>query len=221
MLVSIVIPTKDEPYIQELIDELKREITQNFEIIIVDKSEVRPIVEGARVISQKSDGLGNAFAEGLGQAGGDVIALMDGDGSHRPEDLNKLLSEIGDYEIALGSKLMVGANSADTFARKAVTLAFSLLTRLILWVDIKDPMTGFMVAKRDIFNRIELKPRGYKVVIEIVYKSKARVVEVPIKFRERKLGTSKAGFNTRGTREVLRIIILLLDLRWGRLTGKW
>jgi len=221
MLLSIIIPTKDEPHIQGLIDEIKREITQNFEVIIVDKSKVKPIIEGAKVISQKSDGLGNAFAEGLSQAEGDIIALMDGDGSHRPEDLNKLLSKIGEYEIALGSKLVKGGYNTDAVGRKAVTLAFSLLTRLILWVDIKDPMTGFMVAKRYIFNRIELKPRGFKVVIEIVYKSRAKVVEVPILFRKRKMGTSKAGFNAQGIREILRIMVLLLDLKWGRITGKW
>ena len=221
MFISIIIPTKDEPAIQQLIDEINITIKQNHEIIIVDKSKAKPEIKGAKVISQRSDGLGNAFVEGLGQTEGDIIALMDGDGSHRPEDLNNMLSRIGEYEIALGSKLIEGGRSSDTLERRAVTLAFSLLTRLILWVNIKDPMTGFMVAKRDIFNRIKLKPRGFKVVIEIVYKSKARVVEVPILFRERKMGSSKAGFNIRGINEISRIIILLLELKWGRLAGKW
>jgi dolichol-phosphate mannosyltransferase len=221
MFISIIIPTKDEPAIQQLIDEINRKIKQNHEIIIVDKSKVKPNIKGAKVISQRSNGLGNAFVEGLSQTEGDIIALMDGDGSHRPEDLNNILSRIGEYEIALGSKLIEGGRSRDTLERKAVTLAFSLLTRLILWINIKDPMTGFMVAKRDIFNRIRLKPRGFKVVIEIVYKSKAKVVEVPILFRERKMGSSKAGFNMQGINEMSRIIILLLELKWGRLAGKW
>ena len=146
---------------------------------------------------------------------------MDGDGSHRPEDLNCLLGKIGKYEIAFGSKLIEGGRSSDTLGRKVVTLAFSVLTRLILWVDINDPMTGFMVAKKDIFNRIELKPRGFKVVIETVYKSKAKIVEVPILFRERKMGSSKAGFNMQGINEISRILILLLELKWGRIAGKW
>jgi len=221
MFISIIIPTKDEPAIQQLIDEINNTIKQNHEIIIVDKSKVKPKIKGAKVISQRSDGLGNAFVEGLSQTEGNMIALMDGDGSHRPEDLNNILSRIGEYEIALGSKLIEGGRSSDTLERKAVTLAFSLLTRLILWINIKDPMTGFMVAKRDIFNRIRLKPRGFKVVIEIVYKSKAKVVEVPILFRERKMGSSKAGFNMQGINEISRIIILLLELKWGRLAGKW
>jgi dolichol-phosphate mannosyltransferase len=221
MFVSIIIPTKDEPSIQELINEIEKTTKQNHEIIIVDKSKVKPKIKGAKVISQTSDGLGNAFVEGLSQARGDIIALMDGDGSHRPEDLNNLLRRIGEYDIALGSKLIEGGRSSDNLGRKAVTLAFSLFTRLILCVNIKDPMTGFMVAKRDVFDGIELKPRGFKVVIEILYKSRAKVVEVPILFRERKMGSSKAGFNMKGMNEISRIIILLLELKWGRLTGKW
>ena len=221
MFVSIIIPTKEEPAIQELIDEINKKIKQNHEIIIVDKSKVKPSIQEAKVISQRSDGLGNAFVEGLSEAKGDVIALMDGDGSHRPEDLNSLLSKIGKYEIALGSKLIEGGRSSDTLGRKLVTLAFSLLTRLILWVDIKDPMTGFMVARKDIFNRIKLRPRGFKIVIETVYKSKAKIVEVPIRFRERKMGSSKAGFNMQGINEISRILILLLELKWGRIAGKW
>lgn len=221
MLVSIIIPIKDEPAIQELIDDINKTIKQNHEIIVVDKSKVKPKIKDARIISQRSDGLGNAFVEGLREAKGDVIALMDGDGSHRPEDLNNLLSKIGDYDIALGSKLMKGGQSNDMLGRKIVTLVFSLLTRLILWVDIKDPMTGFMAAKKSVFKDLTLKPRGFKIVIEIVYKSKAKTVEVPILFRERLLGSSKAGFNANGLREVFLIIELLFGLRLGRLRGYW
>jgi len=221
MFVSIIIPIKDEPAIQELIDEINHEIKQNHEIIVVDKSKAMPDIQNARLISQRSDGLGNAFVEGLSEARGDVIALMDGDGSHRPEDLNNLLSRIGEYDIAIGSKLIEGGQSHDAIDRKAVTLAFSLLTRFILWINIRDPMTGFMAAKRSVFDGLVLKPRGFKIVIEIIYKSRARTAEVPIQFLERQGGSSKAGFNKNGLKEVFRIIELLGELRLGRLRGDW
>jgi dolichol-phosphate mannosyltransferase len=221
MFVSIIIPIKDEPAIQELIDEINIKIKQNHEIIVVDKSKDAPDIDNGRMISQRSDGLGNAFLEGLSQSRGDVIALMDGDGSHRPEDLNNLLARIGEYDIALGSKLVEGGQSHDTIDRKAVTFAFSLLTRFILWTDIKDPMTGFMAAKRSVFEGLTLKPRGFKIVIEIVYKSRAKTAEVPILFQERQGGSSKAGFNADGIKEVYRIIKLLLELRLGRIKGEW
>lgn len=219
MFVSIIIPVKDEPAIQGLIDDINKSIKYNHEIIIIDKSRAKPEVKNAILISQKSDGLGNAFVEGLFEAKGDIIALMDGDGSHRPEDLNNLLSKIGEYDIALGSKLIKGGQSNDTLGRKAITLAFSRLTRLILWINIKDPLTGFMAAKRDVFRGLDLKPKGFKIVIEIVYKSRSKTVEVPIIFQERAAGFSKAGFNINGLREVFLLISLLFELRFGRLRG--
>lgn len=221
MLISIIIPTKNEPAIQKLVDEINEILPQDHEIIIVDKSRAQLEVIGARVMRQISDGLGNAFVEGLSHSKGDIIALMDGDGSHRPVDLLGMLSQIEKYEIVLGSKLVKGGCNDDSFSRKIVTLAFAWLTRSILWVDIKDPMTGFMMAKRDIFDRIELKPKGFKIVIEVVYKSKARVAEVPILFRERMAGASKAGFSFSGLKEISRIMMLLLELKWGRIAGRW
>ncbi|MFH8109369.1 MAG: glycosyltransferase, partial [Candidatus Aenigmatarchaeota archaeon] len=64
--VSIIIPTKEEPYIQELVNRIYKTLSGfDFEIIIVDKSKVTPKLKGARVIKQKSNGLGNAVLEGL------------------------------------------------------------------------------------------------------------------------------------------------------------
>lgn len=221
MLITIIIPVKDEPAIQTVIDDINRTIVQKHEILIVDKSRVVPKVEGAEVIIQKSDGLGNAFVEGLSHSKGNVIALMDGDGSHRPEDLGRMLDRIGEFDIVLGSKLIDGGKSNDTFGRRMATLAFARLTQLILGVDIKDPMTGFMVAKKAVFDDLELKPRGFKIVIEIVYKSRANAIEIPISFCERTAGSSKAGFNANGVKEALRILGLLFELRWGKIQGNW
>ena len=221
MYISIIIPTKNEPAIQELINEINTTIMQPHEIIVVDKSKAKPEVNGAEVMIQRSDGLGNAFVEGLSHTKGDVIVLMDGDGSHRPSDLLKMLGNIGEYHIVLGSKLIKGAESCDTLGRRIVTRAFAWLTRLVLWININDPMTGFMAAKREIFNSISLNPRGFKIVIEVVYKSRGKVIEVPISFRERKAGFSKAGFNMNGIREMLRILRLLFELKLGRILGHW
>ena len=221
MFISIIIPIKNEPAIQALLFEIEATINQNHEIIVVDKSKEKLEVRGVQVIVQKSDGLGNAFVEGLSCAKGDVIALMDGDGSHRPEDLLHMLSYINQNDIVLGSKLIKGAKSCDTLGRRIVTLAFAWMTRLVLWIDIKDPMTGFMVARRNIFDNLRLNPRGFKIVIEIVYKSRGSVMEVPILFRERQAGSSKAGFNMNGIKEMFRILGLLLELKLGRIRGFW
>ncbi|HPW72994.1 MAG: glycosyltransferase [Methanothrix sp.] len=221
MFASIIIPTKDEPTIQELVDSINAVIKQDHEILIIDKSLTAPVVQGAKVMIQRSNGLGNAFLEGLSCSRGDIIALMDGDGSHRPEDLQRMLRLIENCDIVLGSKLIDGGECNDAWARRLVTIAFARLTRLILGVDLKDPMTGFMVAKRDVFDDLELKPKGFKIVIEIVYKSRVEALEVPISFCERKAGSSKVGFNMNGLQEMIRIFELLIQLKLGRIRGEW
>ncbi|MEM3075952.1 MAG: glycosyltransferase [Candidatus Bilamarchaeaceae archaeon] len=210
---SIIIPTKNEPLIQELVNDINSKVKVAHEIIVVDKSTELPKLHGAKVIRQKSDGLGNAFLEGLAIAKGDVVALMDGDGSHDPADIPKLLEKLQNYDIVIGSKFLPGGKTEDPLSRVLVSKAFALITRILLRIDLKDPMTGFMVAKRDVLNRVKFNPKGYKIVIETICKSKAPVAEVPITFHARKAGESKVGFNLRGLKEAMRILSLLFELR--------
>lgn len=218
-MISVIIPAKDEPYLQTLVDGINREVRQGHEIIVVDKSAAAPRVRGARVLRQKSDGLGNAILEGLKRSGGDVIAVMDADGSHDPADLRRMLGKIPQYDIVLGSKLVRGGKTEDSYPRRVVTLFLGAIARTCLGVDVRDPMTGFMVIKRSVLKKIRLRPRGFKIVMEVLYKSKAlnaRVVEVPITFHKRKAGESKVGFNSKGLKEFSRIINLMVELRSGK-----
>jgi dolichol-phosphate mannosyltransferase len=210
-----LIPTKNEPLIQKLVNRVNKTIRRKHEILIIDKSYRIPKVRGAKVIRQKSNGLGNAVVEGLAMAKGDVIAVMDGDGSHDPEDLNKMLKKIPRYDIAIGSKLVKGGKTEDSLSRRVVTWCTNLAARTILGLDVKDLMTGFIVVKRRVLEKINLRPKGYKFVLEIIYKSKSKVAEVPITFHKREAGESKVGFNLRGFKEFFGIIILLLELRLG------
>ena len=212
-MISILIPTKNEPYIQELVGKINSTVRQSHEIIIIDKSDKKPNVKGAKVLRQKTDGLGNAILEGIAASRGDIIAMMDGDGSHDPKDLKRMIDKIPEYDIAIGSKLVKGGRTEDPLSRQIVTRIFSVLARVMLGMKVKDPMTGFMVTKREVFERIKLRPKGFKIVLEVLYKSRAKVVEVPITFHARKAGESKVGFNSKGLKEVLRIINLMRDLR--------
>jgi len=213
---SIILPCKEEPYVYKLVQEIQEKI-KDHEIIIVDKSKVMPVFldKNVTVVRQKSNGLGMAFLEGLKIAKGKYIAILDCDGSHDPEDLKKLLAKMPEYDIAIGSKLVKGGKTEDSLSRRIMTMFFDGLARFILGLSVKDPMSGFMVVKRSILERIKLRPKGYKIVIEIIYKSKANVVEVPITFHKRKAGETKVGFNIKGFKEFFNIIGLLLELRFG------
>ena len=223
-MLSIIIPTKNEPYIQKLVEQINSEMRGiSREIIVVDLSDTPSKLSGAKLIRQKSKGLGNAFLEGFAVSKGEFVALMDGDGSHSAHDLKKLFQRINGHEMAWGSKLVPGGKTEDSFSRQLVTFGFSLIARALLRIPVKDSMSGFAVYKREVIERARnrLQPRGFKINLEIYYKSRADAVEVPITFHLRKAGESTAGWNLRGVKEALRILSLLFDLKIGRLAGKW
>jgi dolichol-phosphate mannosyltransferase len=216
---SLILPCKEEPYIYKLVQEIQKKI-KNHEIIIVDKSKIKPVFsyKNVIVIDQKSSGIGMAFLEGLKIAKGEFIAVLDCDGSHDVNDLKRLLTKMPEYDIAIGSKLVKGGKTEDELSRRIVTRCFNLLARLILGIKVNDSMTGFMVVKKSVLEKIKLKPKGFKIVLEVLYKSKsinAKVAEVPITFHKRKSGESKVGFNIKGLKEAFRILKLMIELRKG------
>jgi dolichol-phosphate mannosyltransferase len=214
MKVSVIIPTKNEPYIQELVDRIHKEISNlSHEIIVVDKSDVILKLKGAKVLRQKSDGLGRAFLEGLELAKGNIIVLMDGDGSHRPEDLPKLIEKTKSYDIVIGSKYVKGGKSKDKLYRILISRIYCLFASLILGLKIKDNMSGFAAVKREVYEKVRLNPIGFKINTELLFKAKKfgfRTTEVPIIFEERKFGKSKGN-----VKEGLRTLKYVLELRFG------
>lgn len=214
MKVSIIIPTKNEPYIQELVKRIHKTIS-NFkhEIIVVDKSDVTPMIKGAKVIRQKSDGLGRAVLEGVEFAKGDLIVVMDGDGSHRPEDLPKLIEKTKDYDIVIGSKYVRGGKSKDKLYRIIISRIYCLIASLILGLKVRDNMSGFSAIRREVYEKIKLNPLGFKINTEILYKAKNfgfKATEVPIIFEQRKLGRPKGTL-----KEGLRTLRFILELKLG------
>ncbi|MEM2082306.1 MAG: glycosyltransferase [Candidatus Bathyarchaeia archaeon] len=214
MRVSIIVPTKDEPNAGRLVQRIHEILSgMDHEVIIVDKSAAPQKIEGALMIRQRSKGLGRAILEGLEHASGEVIVTMDGDLSHDPRHLPQMLGKIPDYDIVVGSRFIAGGRSHDTAFRKLVSQAFRILAKLILDIGVEDPLSGFSAMRREVLQALTLNPMGYKIVTEILYKAKRkgfRATEVPIEFRKREVGKSKAGVG-----EGARTLALMLKLRLG------
>jgi dolichol-phosphate mannosyltransferase len=214
MKISVLIPTKNEPLINELVDELHRVLNNlEHEVIIIDKSDIRPDIKDAKLITQESDGLGKAVLEGLKYSTGDVIVTMDGDFSHDPKDLPKLIDKIGEYDIVIGSRFVRGGITEDKSYRKFISSFFRWLTFFILKTDIQDSMSGFAVIKRKVYNSLQLNPIGFKINLEILYKGKKfgfKTIEVPILFHKRKVGGSKAKI-----KEAFRTVMFIFKLKLG------
>lgn len=201
-----------------MIDKINELVKQPHEIIIVDDSASQPSVNGARVIKQQSHGLGNAVMEGVQQSSGDVILTMDGDGSHRPEDIHKLISALNSSDVVIGSRFARDGMTFDVTHRKLASFLFRKFSSSVLDMGIEDPMSGFCAFKKNVLGKVKLKPLGMKIILELAYKAKRAgytCKEVPITFERRAYGKSKSGASVGGIAESLRIITLVFELKLG------
>ena len=210
-MISVLIPTKNEPFLPKLIEEIRRVLKLKHEIIVIDKSNVMSNISGVKLIRQRSDGLGNAVVEGLQYAKGEIVVVMDGDGSHRPEDIPKLLAKINGYDIIIGSRFVAGGRTKDSTHRKVISLLFRKFASFILNLKIEDSMSGFAAFKKEVLRDLMFRPLGYKIIMEIVFKAKnCKICEVPIIFERRKSGKGKASIT-----EAFRVLRYILELRVG------
>ena len=149
------------------------------------------------------EGLGPAYLAGFARAlsaGAGYVFEMDADLSHDPADLARLLAAVRDdgADLALGSRYVPGGAVADWgVVRRVVSRGGSWYARRALGLQIRDLTGGFKCFRADVLPEIDLpsvRSRGYAFQVELTYRTIVRgrrVVEVPIVFRDRELGTSK------------------------------
>lgn len=146
-------------------------------------------------------GLGPAYVAGfrwaLGQ-GFDVVAQMDADGSHRPEDIPRLLAALADADAVLGSRWVPGGAARNWPWRRALlSRAANRYVRTALRLPLGDATGGFRAFHRHALETIDLgslQSEGYCFQVDVARRLLAaglRVVEVPIVFSDREFGTSK------------------------------
>ncbi len=213
-MLSVILPTRNEPLINELIQEVNLALKDyKHEIIIVDKSDVKPEIKDAELIIQKSKGLGNAVLEGVANSNGEHILVMDADFSHDPKDIVKLLEKKNEYDIVMGRRYGKDARSDDKLFNRIYSRFTCNVTSLVLGLNMIDPLNGFALIKREIYDKIKLNPLGYKIHMETIYKAKKlgyKIVEVPTKFSKR-----RAGKSSRDWKEGFRGLLYMFQLRLG------
>ena len=159
-------------------------------------------VEGVEVLHRGAkEGLGRAYLAGFGYAlehGADLVLEMDCDFSHNPADLPRLIAAADDADLVLGSRYVPGGGVTDWGPlRKFVSRGGSWYARRILGVPVRDLTGGFKCFRRDVLEHLDLNgvhADGYGFQIELTYralKAGFRVVEIPITFRDRRVGQSK------------------------------
>jgi len=148
-------------------------------------------------------GLGTAYMTGFNWAlekGYNYIYEMDADFSHDPADLVRLYNvcKNGDADVAIGSRYISGVNVVNwPLSRVLMSYFASIYVRMITGMKIMDTTAGFKCYKREVLeniNQYHIKSVGYSFQIEmkfIAWKLGYKIVEVPIIFTDRKLGSSK------------------------------
>ncbi|HEY3094175.1 MAG TPA: polyprenol monophosphomannose synthase [Nitrososphaera sp.] len=213
MLVSIVLPTYNESQnIARMVDSIVRTLPDDTvtEIIVVDDNSPDGTGDIAsrhaknisneklrvEVISRpEKQGLSSAILAGVQSASGDVVVVMDGDFSHPPQTIPKMLEELEDskYDIVVASRYIKGGSVIGwPFKRRLMSRGATKIAQVGFGIEVKDPMSGFFAFRRSIIEGVEFDAIGYKMLLEILVKTKgARVKEVPYTFTNRAAGASK------------------------------
>jgi len=211
--VWLVIPTYNESAIVEAIVEASLEVLPGSRrILIVDDASpdgtgriADGLAEGSADVAvlhrTHKEGIGPAYVAGFREAlasGAELIAQMDADFSHDPRDLPRLLEVAEEADLVVGSRYVDGGGVTDWGpTRRAVSRWGSAYARAALGVGVHDLTGGFKAFRRRVLESIDLESLaslGYAFQVETTFRAIRagfRVVEVPIVFRDRRVGASK------------------------------
>lgn len=212
----VIIPTYNERENIEAIITTVMELPILFNVLVIDDGSpdgtaaiVKSLMAGKfknrLFLVERSGklGLGTAYICGFKWAiehKADYIFEMDADFSHNPQDLLKLYDACANQgaDLAIGSRYVTGVNVVNwPMGRVLMSYFASKYVRTVLGVNIHDTTAGFVAYKRHTLETMELDKirfKGYAFQIEMkftAHKCGAKIIEVPIVFVNRVLGTSK------------------------------
>jgi dolichol-phosphate mannosyltransferase len=154
---------------------------------------------------EEKQGLGAAYIAGFNYAFGlgfDFVVEMDADGSHRAEDLPKLLAICQDNDLVIGSRYVRGGKTENwPLHRQWLSRGGNIYAKIMLGSKLNDMTAGFRVFRSSFLQGMDLatiNARGYSFQIEMAYRTiqlGGRTAEVPITFVEREIGESKMSGN--------------------------
>ena len=209
---SVVSPTFNEkPNIRPLVRKLHEALAGvEWEVIFVDDNspdgtadEVKalaaedPRVRGLRRIGRR--GLAGAVLEGAMASAAPYVVVIDADLQHDETILPKMLQTLraGQTDLVIATRYLEPEGLAQglSVARQRGSRLATWLSRLVLKTDVSDPVSGFFMARREVWERAGpmLSTEGFKVLFDLLasHPEPLRVAETPYRFRDRLEGESK------------------------------
>jgi dolichol-phosphate mannosyltransferase len=212
MKTLIIIPTYDEvENLRPLLEAIFSFVPET-DILIVDDNSPDGTGELADSIASEDSrvyvlhrsgklGLGTAYIAGFKYAiahGYDAAFEMDADFSHDPRYLPSFLQAIEHADLVIGSRYVRGGETPNwPFVRRCISGGGNIFARFMLGIPVHDCTAGFRCYRREVLESIDLdtiQSEGYAFQVELAYRVKRqgfRIVEIPIIFVDRIVGTSK------------------------------
>ena len=235
--VAVIVPTRNESgNIRPLLDRLADALTGRHAVVVfVDDSDddtptqiieqrtatALNVILRHRPPGDRNGGLGGAVVEGLRLVAAQWVVVMDGDLQHPPELVRQMVeaAERNGRDVVVASRYC-RAGSADglsSTSRALTSRVASALSRCLFprrLSGVSDPMTGMFLLRGGRVDPEVLRPRGFKILLEILGRSdRLSIGEVPLSFGQRHWGRSKASL-----REGARFLLHLLTLRLATIT---
>jgi glycosyltransferase involved in cell wall biosynthesis len=194
------------------------------EVVLVDGHSVDRTVETARavrpdvvVVTQHGRGKGAALRAGFAAATGDLIVMIDADGSMDPEEIYRFVTPLmNGYDFVKGSRFLAGGGSTDlTLVRWLGNQAFVRLANAMFLIRFTDLCYGYCSFKRDCLPALALTAHGFEIETELAVhavKANLRIAEVPSTEFPRRHGAS----NLHAFRDGQRVLRTLFRERVAR-----
>ncbi len=232
---TVVVPTFNEgANVATLVERLTAAFAgHSAEILFVDDSTDDTPDEIARVSAdaalpvrllhregdERTGGLAGAVTAGILASTSEYVLVMDGDLQHPPEMAPLLRAAAEGVDLSVASRY-TGDGDASGLSnawRRLVSSGSTVLTQACFPRRVgrvcTDPMTGFFCVRRSALDTTRLRPRGFKILLEILARHDLRVREIPFEFGERLAGDSKASW-----RNGLQFLHQMAGLRLGRMS---
>jgi len=220
--VSVVVPAlNEEDCIDWVIEQMPSWVS---EVVLVDglSTDLTEAVARTKrpdivVVHQRQRGKGAALRAGFAAASGDIIAMMDADGSTNPRELSRFVDALtGGADFVKGSRHLKGGGSVDfTRLRKAGNRGFVLLANLLCWSRFTDLCYGYCAFWRSHLDALALTADGFEIETQLVLNAVhagLKICEVPSFELARRAGTS----NLSAFRDGRRVLRTMLRERPGR-----
>ena len=208
---SVVIPTFNEaPNVVRLVALLADALADvAWEVIFVDDDSTDGTADVVRSLALADArvrclhrigrrGLSSACIEGILASAAPYVAVMDGDLQHDERLLTEMLAILrdGKADVVVGSRYVAGGGTEGWQEERQLMSRFATrLCRPLVSADLKDPMSGFFMIRRDRFEQLapQLSTQGFKILLDIVATARGelRIIEIPYSFGSRLHGESK------------------------------